>query len=71
MVLIRILTLECLIYNVRVFAKYVSTKENVLADALSRGQIDRFRNNSVELNMEEFATAIPNSIWPMAKLWLI
>ena len=36
MVLIRILVLQCLIYNVRVFARHLRSMENFYADALSR-----------------------------------
>ena len=40
--LIRLLVLNCLIYNRRVTVKYVESKRNILADALSRCEYDRF-----------------------------
>ena len=40
--LIRIITLESLVCNTRIFCKFIPTKENGLADALSRGQMTRF-----------------------------
>ena len=43
MVLIRCITLTCVKYNVRVFAKFVDTKSNGLADSLSRMEFTRFR----------------------------
>ena len=50
MVLIRLMVLECLIHNVRVFAKYVPTDENGKADALSRLDLDRFRRLDSNMN---------------------
>ena len=41
MVLIRKIVMQRLIHNVRIFAKYVSTKDNYFADAILRFQHDR------------------------------
>ena len=40
--LLRMIMLECMCKNVRLFARFVPTKMNSAADALSRGQLDRF-----------------------------
>ena len=50
MVLIRMLTLNGLRFNRRVKAKYISTKANFLADALSRNQLKRFRRLGPQMN---------------------
>ena len=42
MVLIRMIVLECMSWNVHLFAKHVRTKENSFTDALSRNQMQRF-----------------------------
>ena len=42
MYLIRLLTLNNLVYNRRVFARHVSSKDSFLSDALSRLQFKRF-----------------------------
>ena len=42
MVLLRILVLNNLVHNRRIFVKYVRTTENILADSLSRGCLDVF-----------------------------
>ena len=42
MTLIRILVLNGLKFNRRVFAQYLTTKQNFLSDTLSRGQLERF-----------------------------
>ena len=42
MKLIRILTLVCLDWNLRVFSQYIPTKSYYFVDALSRGQMARF-----------------------------
>ena len=44
MVLIRILVLHCMVNNVRVFAKYIKSKQNRIADLLSRMRIRHFKS---------------------------
>ena len=69
MVLIRILVLHCLIHNVRVYAKHVTSKRNILADLLSKQKIQQF----IELGNGKFeptSTPVPEMLWPMSKLWL-
>ena len=68
MVLIRLLTAECLIRNVRVFAKHVRTHDNDKADMLSRLDLPRFWNlasSAMNLNPSE----IQSAIWSIEKLW--
>ena len=69
MVLIRLLVAECLVSNVRVFAKSVSTKDNGKADALSRLDYNRFLRLSGG-HMNPTPTDIPSPIWPLDKIWL-
>ena len=69
MVLIRLITAESILRNVRIFARYVGTKDNGKADALSRLDFVRFRKLSGSV-MNEFPTQIPQDIWPMSKIWL-
>ena len=68
MVLIRIIVLKSMQHNVRIFAKYVKSKENDKADALSRLQFERFRNLDPE--MEAIPHRVPEEIWPIDKIWL-
>ena len=72
MVLLQIIVLQGLIHNVQVTAKYVRSLDNGQADALLRGQWDRFDKLSKELGitLEEKPENIPEDIWPMHKLWL-
>ena len=69
--LIHLITLECLIQNVRVYAKYIKSKENELADALSRGQETRFWSiiERKRLTVDNNPTPLPENIWPMYKVW--
>ena len=69
MVLIRIIVLESLVCNTRVFARYVRSKDNDKADALSRLQWDRFWSLAGN-DMNAVATQVPASIWPMEKIWM-
>ena len=68
MVLIRLIVLTGLENNVRFFAKYVESKCNGRADALSRGEFRRFWKLSPP-NMDYIATQVPQQIWPMSKVW--
>ena len=71
MVLIRMIVMHCMKWNVRIFAKYIPTKENSLADALSRAEPHRFwsevkrQNLSVKFEPDE----IPEHMWPVQKIW--
>ena len=66
--LIRILLLHCLKQNVRVFARYVNTKDNTDANLLSRLKILAFLKRNP--CCDEFPTQIPNDLWPVQKIWL-
>ena len=68
MVLLRLITLEGLVQNVRIFAKHVRTKKNGKADSLSRLQFRRFWR--LDDQMESFPPAIPETIWPISRIWL-
>ena len=72
MVLIRVIVLECMRWNVRIFAKYVETKKNFFADSLSRFQITRFKQLSAKYHrqFDIHPTPIPELIWPPSKIWI-
>ena len=70
MVLIRILMAESILRNVRIYARHVGTKANGKADALSRLDLKRFWGLSGD-TMNGAASAIPEAIWPMDKIWII
>ena len=59
MILIRIMTLTSIKNNVRFFAKYVPSKENILADAFSRNKLEIFWKN--------VRSEIPEKLWPPSK----
>ena len=69
MVLIRLLVLKSLIHNIRIFGKYVSSKDNKFADLLSRNKIQAFKVAGANL-FEEFPTPVPEEIWPVEKIWI-
>ena len=70
MVLIHKIVLHCLIYNGRLFAKFVSTKQNSIADISSRFQETRFKKLTRGKKMDKFQTEVPADIWPFEKIWL-
>ena len=67
-ILIRLITLTSLIWNVRVYAKYIPSKENGPSDALSRLQFKRFWKLCP--TAEHQPVDIPSDIWPISKVWL-
>ena len=67
MFLICLLTLRSLIFNFRVFARYLTSEANDLADTLSRGQMQQFfrlASSDVKVNPEPLAA----ELWPMSRL---
>ena len=68
MKLIRILTLNNLQFNRRVFVKYVTSKANILADAISRTDWTRFWRHAPK-TMNKKPDVIPSMIWPVTKIW--
>ena len=52
MYILRILTLNGLLYNRRVTVKYVKSKDNVLSDALSRLNWEKVRRFGPEMNKQ-------------------
>ena len=68
MVLIRLFVLESLKQNVRVFAKFVRSQDNGLADALSQMDMPRFHRLGPFMDIEP--TNLPHEIWPIWKIWV-
>ena len=69
-VLIWIIVFEGLLQNSRVYARYVSSKDNGKADALSRFQWKCFEVLAKHDKMNERPIPIPQDIWPIEKIWL-
>ena len=68
MKLIRILTLDGLVHNRKLSAIYVTSKDNYLADSLSRGQMHQFRKLGPDMN--DWQNPIHVDMWPLLKLWV-
>ena len=68
MYLIRMLVLDGIMYNRRLFAKYIKSGDNILADALSRQQLKRFWDNA-SMTMDPYPGKLPEEIWPMSRIW--
>ena len=71
MKLIRILVLHCLKVNIKVKVKYIKSKDNALADALSRGKFNVFLREAEQagITVNKYPTPIPQIVWPMEKIW--
>ena len=65
--LIRILVLDSTKYNRRIVVQHVRSEANVLADALSRGQMNRFWA-CAPLQMSRTPDKIPPQLWPPQKI---
>lgn len=70
MILIRIITLISVKLNTRVFAKYIETWRNDLADALSRNDLKKFWRIAPK-HTQRNPTELPKCCWPVPKDWLI
>ena len=70
MILIRLLTLNSLKFNFRIFVRHVKGIYNTCTDLLSRNKIDRFFQVTRGKNIDKFPTTVPEKIWPPQKLWL-
>ena len=62
--------LHSLIHNVRVYAKYVKSKDNEVSDSLSRLDWVRFNKLKAKKNLNDEPMPVPEQIWPMSKIWL-
>ena len=70
MVLIRYIVLYAMIFNVRVFAKHVTTKNNYLADHLSRLRIEQFKQEAASIKyVDTHPQPIPHELLCMRQLW--
>ena len=71
MVLIRLITLQCMNFNTRVFARHVSGISNDLSDSLSHDKLEKFFTLAKARNLKFTAmpTPIPDNIWPPEKRW--
>ena len=68
MYLIRLLVLNNLRYNRRIFVRHIKTDKNTLADALSRLEFDRFWRNAPE-DMNPQNDELSRELWPASKQW--
>ena len=70
MYLLRLIALDNLTHNRRVFTLYVRSTDNSLADSLSRLQFKCFwRLAPVNMDMDKYPTKIAAAVWPASKLW--
>ena len=67
MYLFRLINLDNLIRNRRVFARHVRSEENSLTDSLSRLQFKCFRR--LGPHMEQSPCAISPQVWPASRIW--
>ena len=68
MYLLRMLTLNNLLYNRRVKVIYVSSKNNLLADSLSRQDLKKFFIRAPR-NIWKYLAELPSELWPLSKIW--
>ena len=69
MVLIRLLVLQGLKHNVVIKVKYVRSKDNARADAISRRKFQLF-HKLTNFTADKIPLPIPEVLWPMSKIWV-
>ena len=68
MFLLRLITLNDMVFNRRTFTKYVKSADNCLSDALSHLQFNRFWS-LVPQHMRTLPTPVSSLIWPPSLIW--
>ena len=69
MTLLRILTLNNMTFNRRLFVQYINTKANTRSDALSRLDFKRFWRCSRGMEVSRVPAPLSPDIWPPSKIW--
>ena len=72
MILIRKITLHSLLFNVRIFCKFIDTKSNYIADSLSRNQMSFFWRLTTEdgRKTDRNGAEIPQDLLPIESYWI-
>ena len=68
MYLLRMLTLNNILYNRMIKVEYISTKDNFLADNLSRLRIKSFLSKAPRGTALQ-PTLLPEELWPLTRIW--
>ena len=68
MKLIRLLTLNNLRHDRRIFIRHVEGKSNVLSDALSRLKFDKFFQLANK-TVNNFPDKLTEELWQLTKIW--
>ena len=66
--LLRLLTLDNLKWNRRIFVEHIPGKNNDLSDALSRLDFQRFFKDAPS-TVNKYPENLPTCIWPLSKIW--
>ena len=69
MILIRMLVLNNLRFNRRLEVEHVKSRDNVLADSLSRMDLPRFWRNA-PASMNAKPDQLPAELWPVSNIWV-
>ena len=67
--LLRMLTLNYLKYDRRIFVEHIKGTNNFLSDALSRLEFDRFFRLAPK-TIDNYPQRLPEEIWPLSKIWI-
>ena len=70
MLLLRLIVMGGLWVNTKVSARHVNTKDNGIADSLSRLDFKRFYRLRERHCLDQRPTTVPARLWPMEKLWI-
>ena len=68
MILIRMIVLKSMTENVRIFARYIPSKENYFSDLLSRDKLVEFRRSGAH-KFDREPMAIPEALWPPSNIF--
>ena len=69
-ILIRLLTLRSLIFNFRVFCRWVKGSCNARSDLFSRQKVHKFKQLTQTGRRDVLPTELQVELWPLSKLWI-
>ena len=69
MKIIRMLVIDGMMQNRRIFVRFVRSEANILTDALSHFQFQRFWCHAPP-DMNTMPDKLPEAIYPVERLWL-
>ena len=70
MKLIRLIMSRYMLFNCRVFARWVRGSSNSRVDLLSRQKISQFKQITCNAQIDDYPESLLQALWPASKIWI-